>query len=554
MTGASGRRLAALTVILGVAAAARAPTLRLRRVVEGDGVHYSALARDVLAGDLSGLGNPYWSNLWPGAIALTRAVTRVDVVSAGRWASLVSGVLLAGATALLAECLFDGLAAWAAGLAVAAHPWLVHFSTLVFTESFFALLLTLLVWAAWRAAQIPSPGRALLLGLIAALAVVTRPEAFGVLGLALALRLAVGWRTRTWRAAARDLGLVLAVVALLVTARVALCRYYYDVWDLGIGSKGAANFIIGMAEDDAAKERITSEVTPEGENRLDAELRHASLLRLALAHPRLVLRHTARNLWALAQAAARVFPPVPVSAGAGGLDPRWQPLLRVIAAASLAAALAGLVAGRAGAWLAAVLALYLLGLAPLNVHDRLVVALVPLVMAALGHGVARGLVVLRCPPGLAAAAIGLGGVALAAVSAQAVLHAPSLPYGDDPPVQLDAARWVAAHFGSDTRLMTPCPAIAFYLFDPGYEPSRKYDEVDLPWLAAPELVAFAVKQEVQVLAAPEWYLTSARHPAAAALLAPETPAAGLRPLATVGAAPYRVHLYAVLGTHDGDRP
>ena len=53
------------------ALALRVPLFPRHRLVEGDGVHYAHLARSILGGDLSGLSNPYWSNLWPAVLAAT---------------------------------------------------------------------------------------------------------------------------------------------------------------------------------------------------------------------------------------------------------------------------------------------------------------------------------------------------------------------------------------------------------------------------------------------------------------------------------------------------
>ncbi len=144
-SGLSARVSAALFLF---ALVLRVPMLSVRRMAEGDGVHYATLARDILAGDLSGLANAYWSNLWPGVIAATAWLTGLDVVLAGRTASLVAGSLLAPATAALACQVLGRRTGLIAGFLVAIHPWLIHFSTLVFTESFFALLLVMTLLSA----------------------------------------------------------------------------------------------------------------------------------------------------------------------------------------------------------------------------------------------------------------------------------------------------------------------------------------------------------------------------------------------------------------------
>jgi 4-amino-4-deoxy-L-arabinose transferase-like glycosyltransferase len=543
------RRLGLAAVVL-LALAARLPTLGLRRVVEGDGVHYAALARDALAGDLSALGNPYWSNLWPAAIALTSAVSGLPVVEAGRLASLVSGSLLAAATALLGERLFGPLTGLAAGLAVAGHPWLIHFSSLVFSESFFALLLVLLVLAALAALRRPDGARALLLGLVGGMALVTRPEAFSTLLLALLLLALAAARGRGGPAAIRLVVTAGAVACAFLAVRAAICWHYYDVIDFGVGSKGTANLILGLAEDDAARERLSNEATEAGGNRLDEQVRGTSLVGFVLRHPALVARHAASNVPRIATALRNVLPPLPVALGRSGLPGEGPMAVALALLAWLAAALFALGAFSAfqhrgtrvgAALLAAIVALHLAGLALLNVHDRLVVVLAPLALVVFAHGLARtATLALASRAALGAMTAVL--LAFGGLSALAVLRAPALAYGDDPPAAREAGLWLAARFGREIRLMTPSPAIAFYFYDSAH----KENEVDLPWAPYDRLMAFARREGVAVVAAPAWYLEAAAFPSAPQLTRPGGDHPGLAHLATVGGPrPYCVHLFKV---------
>ena len=70
------------------------------------------------------------------------------------------------------------------------RPWLIEFSTLVFTESFFALLLVVLVAVGWSLAEVGSVRLAVAAGMLGGAAVVTRPEAYGVVLVISALVLA----------------------------------------------------------------------------------------------------------------------------------------------------------------------------------------------------------------------------------------------------------------------------------------------------------------------------------------------------------------------------
>jgi hypothetical protein len=546
---AAWRRIALASLVL-LALAARLPTLGLRRVVEGDGVHYAALARDVLAGDLSGLGNPYWSNLWPGTIALLSAATGLPVVEAGRLASLLAGSLLAAATALLGERVCGPAAGLAAGLAVVGHPWLVHFSTLVFTESCFALLLVLLLLAALAALRAPDLGHAAGLGLAGGLAAVTRPEAFAALALSMFVVGRAAARAGGARRAARLVLTVAAITFAFLAVRAAICWRYYGLVDLGIGSKGTANLLLGLAEDDAARERLSNEVTEQGDNRLDDEVRRSSLPGFVLRNPGRVARHFLGSLGKLAASLRNVLPPLPVALGRSAYPATGPP---AVALALLAAVIwlawgVGVVlalrerATRPGAaLLLAAIALHLAGLALLNVHDRLVVALAPLAVVFLGNGLARSArhLVPRAPVAALAGAL----VACGALSSAALLRAPSLAYGDDPVAARDAGLWLRDRFARETRLMTPSPAVAFYFYDAAH----KENEVDLPWAPYERVLDLARREGVELLAAPEWYLEAARFPSAPRLVRPDGDHPGLVHLASVGGpAPYRVHLYRVL--------
>src|SRR5262249_22546996 len=259
---------AALGLLLVVAAALRLPHLPLREVVEGDGVHYASLARLILVGDFSGLANPYWSNLWPAAIAATSRATGLDVVGAGRLASLLAGVALPVATAFLGARLFGRLQGFLAGLAVVVHPWLIEFSTLVFTESVFALLLVALVAVAWRVAETGSLRLAAVAGLVGGASALTRPEAYGVVLVLSGFLLASAATRGAIRKTAAPVAVFLLIVAASIVARGLLVHRYYGEWDFG-QSKGTANLLMGLVDD---KERVSSGLTADGENRLEPEI------------------------------------------------------------------------------------------------------------------------------------------------------------------------------------------------------------------------------------------------------------------------------------------
>jgi 4-amino-4-deoxy-L-arabinose transferase-like glycosyltransferase len=520
---------------LVLAAALRVPTLLLRRLVEGDGVHYAHLARSIRAGDLSGLANPYWSNLWPAMIAVTSLGTGLDVVTAARLLSLVSGVLLVLVTAVLATRVLGPTSGLAAGLLCAAHPWLIHFSTLVFTESFFALLLTALLLAGLRAGE--SAGAALRAGLLAGAALLTRPEAYAAIAVILAV-LALPAVRPPRRAALSRAAVFASVVALCVLGRAMLVHRYHGRWDFGLGTKGSANLLVGLAQSDQERARVATEVERDGRNVLAERAAGVTLTGFVLAHPSLLARHVRFNLARLAGSTLRVLPLVPLRGGRPApWDGGWPLLLLVAATATLGIAFLGAAwalrdpGTRAkAALLLATGALYILGLVPLLVHDRLLVALVPLSLVFLGHGlvcVARRLTTQEARIRWSIAALaGLVG----ALSLSGLFRASVLDYAGEPVVQREAGEWLAARYPPDTRIMSAAVAVGFYFYDAAHA----RNELPLPWGNAEQVLELARRQGATLLVVPQWHLRAVGHPAATVLLRPDVPFPGLRPVATLG--------------------
>ncbi|HXY40457.1 MAG TPA: glycosyltransferase family 39 protein, partial [Vicinamibacteria bacterium] len=529
------RSRGAIVAVLLIALALRLPTLWLHQLAEGDGVHYASLARSILAGDLSGMANPYWSNLWPAVIAGTSRVTGLEVVAAGRVAALLVGCWLAALVAALATRGFGATTGVVAGLLVAAHPWLIHFSTLLFTESLFALLLVAVLYTALQA---PDSLRALVAtGMLGGLAVTTRPEAYAVIAVAATY---VAWRLtrRGWQQAVAGAGLILVLVAMFVGARALAVHRYFGEWDFG-GTKGTANLFVGLADTDAEREQLVTEVAPEGDTRLSRAMEQTTLLRFTWAHPVRVLEHACQNLVRLAGCVSRVFPQLPLVGGRS--DPwqwDWPPVLLALALATGALALWGAVRGclarrsRPLTWLLLVTGgLYLLGLTPLFVHDRLVVALVPLFLILLAAGMTSAWSLLGARLATAApwglpALVAIQGL----VSVLLLVRAPARDYASDPVVHRLAAEWLASRYPQTTRIMTASPSLGFYFYDAGHEENG----MDIPWAGLAPLVALARRQRVDLVVVPAWHLLAVGHPAAGQLTDPTRPHPGLRHVVTLG--------------------
>ena len=517
----------------------RLAMLPWRQMVEGDGVHYATLARAILAGDPSGFSNPYWSNLWPGVIAATAWLTHLDVVTAGRVASLLAGSGLAPATAALGSHTLGRRAGLLAGLLTACHPWLIHFSTLVFTESFFSLLFVMVLLGAVRAHDRTG---VVATGGWAGLAMVTRPEAGAALAAVILDFLRRG-RTLGYRGILPLASLFATIALAFLLGRAVLVHRYFGFWDFG-GTKGAANLLIGLARTDIEKERVSTEITAEGGNALAEATEKTNLAAFASANPGLLAAHIRANLGDFAASALRVFPFVPL---VGGRPALWQggwPLMVALWAIGLSAiALIGvglaLAAPRPPLLLVTTGIVYAAGLTPFNIHDRLVVPLIPLFLVFLAHGLA--LATRPLPLGRAGARLGLAMAPglLGSLSVLGLQRAPALDYAADPPIQRAAGEWLAARYPQDTTLMTAAACVGFYFHD-----ARHSDrEVLIPWADYPRVIEVARNAGARLIVAPEWHLRATRHPAAAALLDPEGSRPGLHFVAVLGEEGKRIFIF-----------
>ncbi|MCI0588962.1 MAG: glycosyltransferase family 39 protein [Planctomycetes bacterium] len=558
--------LAGLTLLaLGL----RLPTLPLRQIVEGDGVHYASLARVALAGDLAGVSHPHWYTLWPTTIAATSLATGCDVVRAGRIASLLFGSLLAPLLAVLGARLFGRSSGFFAGLAVAVHPWLLHFSTLVYVEPFFAFLTVSTLLLGLQASRSDRVGPSAVAGLVAGLATVTRPEGQAA-ALAVFLFLFLpALRPRGWLAkgrASRKAGVFLGGVLLLLTVRMFLVHASYGLWDFGGSSKGVGALYFAL-HDYADIERAASELGPTGESGLAAFLRRWTLLDFVLSNPGRMLAHVGENVVRFLRCGCGVFPLGPSYLG-GSWTPR-DPRFDLVAVATLLFAAGGAARGlatrrsRAGSLLVLGAAgLHVGGLAIIQIHDRFLVTLVPAFLLFFGHGLAavpdfarralaRSAQGEERPHGreaagrAVAAALVLSLLVSGFFSLRAIQVASDLAYAEDAPVQKEAGEWLAAHFPQSARLMAPWPHIAFYFYDA----EHRNNEIALPWNDYRTLLAFAHLWKADLIAAPEWRLRWNRHPAAEELLNPGVDHPGLDHLTTVGRVePYRIHLYRIVAT------
>jgi 4-amino-4-deoxy-L-arabinose transferase-like glycosyltransferase len=548
----------AITIITLLATFVRIPTLGLRHIVEGDGVHYADMARRAVSGDWPALLDVYWSNFWPTVMAAATALLGGDVVDIGRYVSLVCGTLLVPVVALLTRDLFGSVAGVLAAVFVAVHPWLLHFSTLVFTESMFLLLVMSTLLCGYRGLLHGRRPWAVATGCLACCAFATRQEGLAVAGvLTISFVIMAWWRRGT--PGRRDLACALTIggmLAVFILARALALHAQHGLWDFGFGAKGTLNFLLGMTPDGAEYAKASNEINADGERKIVAVARETSLLGHILAHPDHFVRQLAFNLRRVAVSGDAILAPVPVALG-GSWGAKSGPVLQLASIGCHVLAGIGLMIGsvrrhsRGGLLLLSTVATaYLAGVVLTMVHERLLLSFVPIYLICLAGCVStalrwcasplRGRVNPASLVRIRNIAIGVMAAAMSTLSLLTIMKTPILAYADDPVVQREAGAWLAERFPQDRRVMTPAPHIWFYFY------AGTWRSVTMPWGPIEQVIDLARTWKTDLIVAPEWQLQRQNFPCATQLLGTEAPP-GLERLGIVGReAPYRVFVYKVL--------
>ncbi len=517
--------------------AAAALVLRLwlipgRIMVEGDGVHYAALARTLLQGDIKAFLNPYWSNLWIGAIAVW-AWPGGDVVLAGRLASAVTGAALVAPVYAVARAGMGPRAGLLAAGLIALHPWLLRFSTLVYSESLFNLLLMTALAVAVYAVRRPSLWWWTALAALTILGMLTREAAGSIILLLPVLALLAARAGTSRRRVAAGVAVFLIFFVAGVGARYVVGRLVFGDWtNSGFGLKGTANLIIGDSfYDPVALESLVRAVDPDdpaGRTKYQALLQDGKAWDYVLSNPAALVRRVATNALHAGYSSLQVLTPVPLSTSLA-----LRALLLVIAAC-----------GAWACWRAApdvaviCVGAFAFTLAPLLlffIHDRMVLPLAPLACLAFAFALTA----------FSATSVWRSRIVYAALAILLLVNmrwavTSATVYDGDPVVQKEAALWLRATQPRDVRLMVYDPFVAFYFYDDN--PFPRY--APLPFVQSPdELVAIARREKADIVVIAEWF-TRLAGPGVAPLISPDIAAPpGLERIAVFGTSPTQVLVY-----------
>ena len=174
----------ALAALLALAGALRALAWSRTAVLFNDGPIFLALAQALREGRFSDVLAHPQHPLYPALIVLLEAF-RLPPEGAAIAVSIAGGLLAVVAIFWMAWARFGQTVAWISAWTVALHPWAVDFSSDVMSDGLYAGLYLASFAVLVELLERPTPARALLFGLLAALAYWTRPEGLLITAIAL---------------------------------------------------------------------------------------------------------------------------------------------------------------------------------------------------------------------------------------------------------------------------------------------------------------------------------------------------------------------------------
>jgi 4-amino-4-deoxy-L-arabinose transferase-like glycosyltransferase len=163
-----------LFLIILIAFTIRLHLINYRFLPEGDGCHYVALAKDFINGNFSTVGSHFIG--WPLLIAVFAFILK-NVEFSGRVASSLLGVFLIPVSYIIAKRLFNKKTALYVALAISTNLALLFYSSLLFTESAYALFVMLIALIGWISLKKKKLFCYFLLGLVVGISYTIRNEA-----------------------------------------------------------------------------------------------------------------------------------------------------------------------------------------------------------------------------------------------------------------------------------------------------------------------------------------------------------------------------------------
>lgn len=298
--GISRHEVAFLALSVVVALLVRLYFFRFHTGLEGDGVHYAELARNIVRGTLWDGFYAYRASLYQAMVAGTALLTKLEVEISGRLVSAFWGSLLTIPVYFLGRALGGRAVGVIAVALVIVHQALISYSVMLFTEPtymFFLYAGLLLVWV-----LIARPNRliALAAGVLIGIASLVRTE--GVvyfLGVFTMLVTVAFFRRNTAGLRLSVSSVLVFAVAFLAIAGSASFWMWSKTGETPFASKSTVNLLIGedVGEYDVQKasQRLLSLSPDAATLAFPDEVDNTSFVAYLASHPLQLLGRAYRN-------------------------------------------------------------------------------------------------------------------------------------------------------------------------------------------------------------------------------------------------------------------
>ncbi len=162
--------------------------LRYEQVIRIDGVFYSLLGKNLIAGNFEEGLSTYWPPLYPFFIGLFSLIFQ-NIEFSGMMVSVLSGSLLVIPVFFLVQKFCGRREACFGAFFVVIYPSLIHCSVRVHTESIYMLFFTTAILVGWNSISGRKIVSFFLTGLLFGACYLIKPEAIGFVGLLIVMEL-----------------------------------------------------------------------------------------------------------------------------------------------------------------------------------------------------------------------------------------------------------------------------------------------------------------------------------------------------------------------------
>lgn len=527
-----------LAILVIISMAVRFSLFRFHQIIEGDGVHYAALARLISReGNFLGAANEYWSNLWPVVIAFFDLFFH-NLDFSGRLASTIFGSLTVIPAYLLTREIFDKRTGLVAAALVIGHPYLLKFSAFLFTESFFTFIFAITIWLGIRLIKSPKNRKIWLsLSIVIGFGFLIRPE---IQIVALAFPLLAIFNGLRQRISLRPIigGFLIFIVFVFasLSLRAILIWSYHHEWHFGYAKKMTINLTEGEIFYNSNEHEKFHNKFENGQfvNKKPEQIKILPYLwknRNTLIHRiNINMKHIIQSYYAVLPAA------------------KGHPAMHIISAILAALGIFWALLRKQYRWLALlllfILVIYSIPWTLIFVVDRFVVPLTIIAIVFTASGLIALETAITYPIRLSKFTKWpiLPFIFIIAFSMKSATWARHVRLYD--PVSFkEAGLYLKANFPQKMRILTWGPHVPYYFYD-GNPYSRSIQNI--PWAPYKDFMAYVHKKNINLIAIPEWVLKDADFPIKN-LISENTKHDGLEFISIIGKEqPLRVWIYKVL--------